>query len=193
MQFKTLFLIFSVVSLVACSSTSELQQSEQAKLSPAKQKGFSLSFPDQDKWAVVKKSKYKVAMTKPGLAYDDRYVLQVLVVELPRFNGDEDFMAFVTTRMKESQEQSGAKVVEQHAQFVEKENKKCVQYNIKKKHSGKLKPVMLETVSFTCRHPDRGNAGVYLAYSKKYSLGNNDESFNVNASDIFSHMELAAF
>lgn len=193
MQFKTLFLIFSAVSLIACSSTSKSPQSQQEKYTEAEQKGFSLSFPDQEKWAVVKQTPYKVVMTKPGLAYDDRYTLQVLVVKLPKFNADEDFMTFVTKRMKKSQKQSGMQVVEQNAQFVEKENKQCVQYNIKKEYSGKSKPIMLETVSFTCRHPEKGNAGVYLAYSKKYSTGNNDESININASDIFSRMELAAF
>ena len=95
--------------------------------------------------------------------------------------------------MNKSQKQSGVEVVEENVQFVEKENKKCVQYNSRKKYSDRAKPLMLETVSFTCRHPEKGNAGVYLAYSKKYSTGNSDESININASDIFSRMELASF
>lgn len=128
MQFKTLFLIFSAVSLIACSSTSKSPQSQQEKYTEAEQKGFSLSFPDQEKWVVVKQTPYKVVMSKPGLAYDDRYTLQVLVVKLPKFNADEDFMTFVTKQMKRSQKQSGVQVVEQNAQFVEKENKQCVQY-----------------------------------------------------------------
>lgn len=190
MQFKTFFLLFSAVSLISCSSTPD---SEQASYAPVEQKGFALSFPGQEKWAVVKKSQFKVVMTKVGNVFDDRYTLQVLVVKLPKFKRDKDFMKFVTKQMKKSQAQKGVKIVEQHAQFVERENKKCVQYNSKKQFSGKSKPVMLETVSFTCRHPERGNAGVYLAYSKKYSQGNKDQFFSTNAADIFSHMELAAF
>jgi hypothetical protein len=192
MQFKTLFLIFSAVSLIACSSTSK-SPSQQDKYAEVEQKGFSLSFPDQEKWAVVKKTRYKVVMTKPGLAYDDRYTLQVLVVKLPKFNADEDFMTFITNQMKKSQKQSGVEVLDQHAQFVEKEDKKCVQYNTKKKYSGRTRPVTLETVSFTCRHLERGDTGVYLAYSKKYSKGNDDKSLNINAADLFNHMELMMF
>lgn len=190
MQFKTLYLILSTVSLIACSSTSE---SPQVKYTSVSQKGFSLSFPNQENWAVVKKTPYKIVMTKPGGAYDDRYTLQVLVVKLPEFRNNTDFMKFVTKQMKKNQKKSGVKVLEQHAQFIKRKNQKCVQYNTKKKYSGRTKPVMLETVSFTCRHLERGDTGVYLAYSKKYSKGNDDKSLNINAADLFNHMELMMF
>jgi hypothetical protein len=190
MHFKAFLLLFSAASLFACSSTPE---SQQLSFKPVEQKGFSLSLPDQEKWAVVKKTPYIVEMASLGKAYDDRYTIQVLVIKLPKFKRDKDFMKFVTKRMKKSQKKSGVKIIDQHAQFIDRENKKCVQYNSKKQFSGKTKPVLLETASFTCRHPDRENAGIYLAYSKKYSQGNDDKFFNDNASDIFNHMKIAMF
>jgi len=193
MQVRTSFLLFFVALLMACSSAPELQQSSQYKYMPVKQKGFSLSFPNQEKWAVVKKTPYKIVMTKSGDAYDDRYTLQVLVVKLPEFRNNTDFMKFVTKKMKKSQKKSGVKVLEQHAQFIKRKNQKCVQYNTKKKYSGRTKPIMFETVSFTCRHLERGDTGVYFAYSKKYSKGNDDKSLNINAADLFNHMELMMF
>ena len=191
MQFKTLFLLFSAVSLFACSSSPELQVQAEPKKSHSMQKGFSLSFPDQNEWTVVKDNPYKIVMTKPGQGKNDRYMIQALVVKLPKFNSDEDFMDFITNRMKKSQKQSGTNVTEENVQFVEGQNNKCVQYKSKEQRSSKAE--MLEVISFTCRHPDREKAGVYLAYSKKYSPGHDDKNFAVKAAGLFSHMELVAF
>lgn len=197
MQFKTLILLFSAISLFACSSTQKMQKQESpiqvGSMSNFNQKGFSLSIPDQADWKMVKNDAYKVVMTKPGAVNGERYTIQALVVKLPKFNSDKDFVSFITNRMEKSQKKSQVKVIEKNAQLVEGKDTKCVQYNSKEEYSGKSKPVMLEIVNFTCRHTDKENAGVYLAYSKKYSAGNNDKNFAVAAADIFSHMKLAAF
>lgn len=185
MQFKTLFLLFFAVSLIACSSTPEPLEEIQ--------KGFSLLFPGQDEWTVVKKNSYKIVMTKPGLTNDERYMIQVLVVKLPKFKSDKGFLKFIKNRMKKSQKQSGVKVLKRHAQLVEGQNSKCVQYKSKEQYPGKFKPVILEVMNFTCRHPDREKAGVYFAYSKQYSRGNGNKDFAVNAADLFSYLELTAF
>lgn len=196
MQFKTLILLFSAVTLIACSSTQEKQAPPLMQAAPEPmliQKGFSLSLPDQEEWTIVKNNPYKVVMTKQGLASDERYTIQALVVKLPNFKSDEDFMSFISNRMKKSQKKSQVKVLEQNVQLVEGENSKCVQYNSKEQYSGKSKPIMLELANFTCRHTDKENVGVYLAYSKKYSQGNDDKNFGVNAAGLFSHMALAEF
>lgn len=190
MQFKIPLLLFIAVSLIACKSTPEYKDSS---ISPVAQKGFSLSLSDQEEWAVVKKTPYKIVMTKSGVAYDDRYKIQALVVKLPKFKNDQDFLEFVTKRMRKSHQQKGVRVVEAEAKFVKRDKSKCVQYSSKRQYPGKSKPVMLEVVSFTCRHPERNNAGVYLAYSKKYSKGNRDRYLGKNARGIFKQMELAAF
>jgi len=191
MQFKLVFLLFSAVSLFACSSSPERHVQAEPNISGSMQKGFSLFFPNQNEWTVIKDNPYKIVMTKPGQEKNDRYMIQALVVKLPKFNSDKDFMDFITNRMKKSQKQSGTKVSNEKVQFVEGQNNKCVQYNSKEQRSSKAE--MLEVISFTCRHPDRENAGVYLAYSKKYTQGNDDKNFAANAADIFSYMELAAF
>ena len=195
MHLKTLLILFSAVSLIACSSTPKpmAQAAPNSSAMGSIQKGFSLSFPTQNEWAVVKNDPYKMVMTKQGLAKDERYTIQALVVKLPKFKSDEDFMKFITNRMEQSQKQSGVKVIEQHAEFVEGQDNKCVQYNSKEEYPGKSKSMVLEVVNFTCRHTDKENAGVYLAYSKKYPEGSDDKNFSLNAQGIFSYMELAAF
>lgn len=191
MQFKTLFLVFSAVSLFACSSSPELKVQAEPVASHSMQKGFSLSFPDQNEWTVINDNTYKIIMTKSGQAEKDRYMIQALVVKLPKFDNDEAFMNFITSKMEKSQSQSGTKVSEENVQFVEGKINKCVQYSSKEQRSKKSE--MLEVVSFTCRHPDRENAGVYLAYSKKYSQGNGDKNLGAKAAGLFNQMELVAF
>ncbi len=156
-------------------------------------KGFSLSLPDQEEWTIVKNTPYKVIMTKQGLAGDERYTIQALVVKLPNFKSDEDFMNFISKRMKKSQKKSKVKVLEQNVQLVDGQDSKCVQYNSKEQYQGKSKPIMLEIANFTCRHINKENAGVYLAYSKKYPQGNDDNNFGANAAELFSHMALIEF
>ena len=191
MQIKTLFLLLSAVTLFACSSAPELKVQEEPIASNSIQKGFFLSFPEQNEWTVINNNTYKIIMTKSGQAEKDRYMIQALVVKLPKFDNDEAFMNFITSRMEKSQSQSGTKVSEEKAQFVDGKINKCVQYSSKEQRSKKAQ--MLEVVSFTCRHPDRENAGVYLAYSKKYSQGNGDKNIGTKAVSVFNHMELIAF
>lgn len=196
MQFKTLILLFSAVSLIACSSTQEKQSAPLIQAAPDPmliQKGFSLSLPDQEEWTIVKNNPYKVIMTKQGSVNDERYTIQALVVKLPNFDSDEDFMRFVSSRMEKSQKKSQVEVLEQDVQLVDGQDGKCVQYNSKEQYSGKSKSVVLEIANFTCRHTNKENAGVYFAYSKKYAEGNADKNFRTNAAGLFSHMALAEF
>jgi len=163
MSFKNILLISCVAIFAIGCSTTPEPMASAEQSKLSGQKGFSLSLPNENEWSVVNDSPHKIVMTKPVIA----------------------------NKMKKSQKQSGAKVTKKHMQFVEGQDAKCVQYNSKEQHSNKI--TMLEVVSFTCRHPDRENAGVYLAYSKKYSKGNDDKNFNENAAGVFSYMALAEF
>ncbi|MDH5370554.1 MAG: hypothetical protein OEW99_11055 [Gammaproteobacteria bacterium] len=193
MQIRALFLFFSMVSLFACSSAPQLQQ--QPQVSPdveIVQKGFSLLLPNKDEWKIVKKDEFKVVLSKKGITNQEQYTIQALVVKLPKFVNDQEFMKFVSKRMKKSQQQSDGKVIEQHAQLIDGLSEKCVKYNSKEQYSGKNKPVILETVNFTCRHSDKDYAGVYLAYSKKYFQGYDDKNFAEKAETLFNNLELTA-
>ena len=194
MQFKGLVLILSTVSLFACSSSPKLQSQVSGNSGNIEiiKKGFSLLIPNQDNWKVVKKGPYNVVLSKQGLTNKERYTIQALVVKLPRFSNDEEFMAFIKERMKKTQQKSDSKIIEHHTQFVDGEDSKCVQYRSKKQYPDKSKAVMIETVNFTCRHADRDNAGVYLAYSKKYLGDNEDKDFAESAAGLFNQMELSA-
>lgn len=196
MQFKTLIILTAAATLIACSSTQEKQEPtliQEDSRPTLIQKGFSLLLPDQEEWTVVKNNHYKVIMTKLGSVNGERYTIQALVVKLPNFKSDEDFMRYISNRMEKSQKGSQVEVLEQNVQLVDGQDGKCVQYNSKEQYSGKSKPALLEIANYTCRHTSKENAGVYIAYSKKYTKGNADKNFRTTAAGLFGHMELAEF
>ena len=93
MKFKTLFQLIPILLFVWCSSTPKHEDapaiSEQSPEVSVQQRGFSLSFPNQEEWTVVNEDEYKIVLTKQGESSDELYTIQALVVKLPDFKGDE--------------------------------------------------------------------------------------------------------
>lgn len=187
MQFKNILLLLSFTFLIFACSSKKPQDSEAA--APASldlmQKGFLLSLPDDEGWTVVKKSDYKVLLSKRTPS--GGYTLQTLVVSLPTFEEKEQFLAFIKDRMAKSRKKH--KVMSHNTSLYEGNNELCVQYHSKEKRKSKrVKSLTLEVVSFTCRHPDNVNAGVYIALSKSYIPGSSKEDLTAAATELFNRL-----
>ena len=189
MQFKNiLLLISSAVLAIACSSTKapEVEDPNSARMD-LMHKGFLLSLPEIEGWSVVKKSNYKVILSKRGDRGNDGYTIQVLVVSLPVFENDDEFLGFIENRMKNSNQ--NANVLESKAELYTAGNEMCVQYKSKQARNSKSGTALtLETVSITCRHPDNPDAGVYMALSKNYIPDSSDEDMATKAVEIFNNL-----
>ena len=189
MQFKNiLLLISSAVLAIACSSTKapEVENPNSARMD-LMHKGFLLSLPEVEGWSVVKKSNYKVILSKRGSGGSDGYTIQVLVVSLPTFESDDEFLAFIENRMKNSSK--NANVLEQKSNLYTAGNEMCVQHLSKEARNSKSgTELTLETVSITCHHPDNPDAGVYMALSKNYAPGSSDEDMAAKAAEIFNNL-----
>lgn len=192
MRMKNSLLIACLASLLAaCSSTPSDTGSQSASMSI--HKGFSIGIPADYGWRVVKDSDYKVEMAKPGLENYERYTLQALVVSLPKFQSDADFMTYIQGQMGKG----GGKVLQEEINFISGGYSLCVQYNSMaedKSVKGKIgadRTMMLEMVNFTCRHPYRDGAGIYLAYAKRYYAGNADADLTNQALNVFRTLEFS--
>ncbi len=189
MQFKNILLLLSTaIFVIACSSAKKQDVDDTASArTDLMQKGFLLSLPENEGWSVVKVGDYKVLLSKQAANGVDRYTIQTLVVTLPTFEDDNQFLEFIENRMTTSQQNS--KVFEQNAVFFTGDNQICVQYNSKEERKSKSAEVLtLEVVSFTCRHPDNANAGVYIALSKSYAPGTSEEDLTATATEIFNRL-----
>lgn len=188
MQFKNiLLLISSAVLAIACSSTKapEAEDPNAARMD-LMHKGFLLSLPEIEGWSVVKKSNYKVILSKRGSGGSDGYTIQVLVVSLPLFENDDEFLAFIEKRMKNSKKD--ANILEHKTSLYSAGNEMCVQNLSKEARNSTGTKLTLETVSITCHHPDNPDAGVYLALSKSYAPGSSDEDIAAKAAEVFNNL-----
>jgi hypothetical protein len=184
MRFKNIILVLgTAILMMACSGTPKTDNMDSAGSDSMDllQKGFLLSLPVADGWKVVKKSDYKVFLAKQGTNEGDQYTLQTVVVSLPSFENDEEFMDYIKHRMMRDGSTQETTLFTGHGDS-------CVENNSKEEKQEKGKTMILEMINFTCRHPDNKNAGVYLAYSKKYSPGNGDKDFAEKALELFNHL-----
>lgn len=178
---KILLLLSSVLFIFACSSTNK-QGSGDMDLT---QSGFSLSLPEEAGWTVVKKGSHEVTLIKQGQT--DGYTIQALVVTLPQFEGDYQFLEFIQDRMAASRKES--EVISHQTDMYMLEGEQCVRYISKEQRESKNShTVTLEVVSFTCRHPYNVNAGVYMALSKTYSQGTSSENLSEKALALFKRI-----
>lgn len=186
MRFKNSLLILSTaLFVIACSSSNKMEtESTAAESNDLLQKGFLLSVPAADGWSVVKKSDYKVFLAKKDPDNNEQYTLQALVVSLPSFETDEEFLEFIKRRMIKASPAG----VSQDTTLFTGHGDACVQNKSKEERLVKGKTMILEMVNFTCRHPDNKSAGVYLAYSKNYHEGSSDEDLSEKALELFNRL-----
>lgn len=198
MLFKNIVLVVcSAILAIGCASTKELKPMTSAiESTTVGQKGFSLSIPEQKEWIITEENPYKIVLSKQSNKNNERYTIQALVVKLPSFKNDEDFLNFIEKSMNKNRDKSKLKIIEQHVDFASGQAEKCVRYNSKEEpkiKSKKTKSLVLGMVNFTCRHPDKENTGVYIAYSKKSYSENTDENLVAQAENIFSGLTFSAF
>lgn len=186
MQFKNILLLLSSALFVfACSSTKPPEEDVGAASVDLMQKGFLLSLSEDEGWQVIKKSDYKVLLSKSGAA--GSYTIQALVVALPTFEDDAQFLEHVKNRISETSKNQ--KVLDNETTLFTGNNEVCVQNTNKQARNSKAgEAITLEVVSITCRHPNNPNAGVYMGLSKNYLPGSSDENLVEKAIELFNRL-----
>jgi len=188
-------LSLSVVAFltISCASTPpESEPVEQVYVPSFKtmsHKGFNLVVPDDASWKVANENEYKVELAKRGTATNEVYTIQALLVKLPSFETDDEFMSFIQSSMDSSEQKSQTQVIEQGASFIPYNDNQCVQVNRKTEKQSATSSMILKIVNFTCRHPYKNDAGVYLAYAKRYQDGESEEDLVPQALNLFYNLE----
>jgi len=193
---KLSLLPFIAILLVACSSTPKIEAPTVVDNQVSSQKGFSLPMSEQEGWTVFEENPYKIVYTKQNIENNERYTIQALVVKLPSFDEDKEFLDYIEKSIEKNRKKSKLRVVEQEIDFISGKGEKCVRYNSKEEplvKKEKTKSLMLGMVNFTCRHPEKQNTGIYIAYSKKSYSDKSDENLVVQAENIFSKFSFSKF
>lgn len=198
MGIKKILLLSALAFLtVSCASTSSDSGSDVyvPNFKTLSHKGFNLVVPDESGWNVANESAYKVELAKRGEASGEVYTIQALLVRLPAFDTDEDFKDYVQKSMDAIDKKTKSQVIEQGSSLIPYNDSQCVQFNRKtEKIAGDSQaegsaPMILEMVNFTCRHPLREDAGVYLAYAKRFQEGSEPEDLTAQALNLFYNLE----
>ncbi len=178
---------------VSCASTSPESESVEDVYVPSfktlSHKGFNLVVPDETGWNVAKESAYKVELAKRGEVAGEVYTIQALLVRLPAFDSDDDFKAYVQKSMDAIDKKTKMQLIEQGSSFIPYNENQCVQFNRKTENTAGEGPVILDMVNFTCRHPLREDAGVYLAFAKRSQEGSEEEDLTPQALNLFYNLE----
>lgn len=196
MHIKNIFLLLCTSLLVVACAGAPAKKVSSVKDQILVQKGFTLSFSELKDWIVTEENPYKVVLSKQNQNKHERYTIQVLVVKLPSFKDDDAFLSYIEESMAKNSDKSKLTIIEQQVNLTSGEGKRCVRYNSKEepiKKTSNNKSLVLGIVNFTCRHPDKKNAGVYLAYSKKAYKDNIDDNLITQAENIFSLLKFSAF
>ena len=178
---------------VSCASTSTDSDSVEDVYVPSfknlSHKGFNLVVPDDSGWNVANETAYKVELTKRGEVSGEVYTIQALLVRLPSFDSDDDFKAYVEKSMDSIDKKTQSQLIEQGSSFIPYNDNQCVQFNRKTEKTAGAEPMLLEMVNFTCRHPLREDAGVYLAYARRFQEGSVEEDLTPQALNLFYNLE----
>ena len=188
---KILSLSILALLTVSCASTTEPESVEEVYVPTFKtlaHKGFTLVVPDDTGWNVANESEYKVELAKRDEASSDVYTIQALLVRLPSFESDDDFKAYVENSMDAIDQKTESSVIEQGSNFIPYNENQCIQIN-RKTEKATEEGVVLDMVNFTCRHPLREDAGVYLAYAKRTQQDAEAEDLIPQALNLFYNLE----
>lgn len=196
MHIKNIFLLLCTSLLFVACAGAPAKKVSLVEDKILGQKGFTLSLSELKGWIVTEEGPYKVVLSKQNPNKHERYTIQALVVKLPNFKDDDAFLSYIEESMAKNSDKSKLNIIEQQVNLTSGEGKRCVMYNSKEeptKKTSNKKSLVLGMVNFTCRHPDKKNAGVYLAYSKKAYRDNIDDNLITQAKNIFSQLKFSAF
>lgn len=190
---KILSLSALALLTVSCASTSTDSGSVEDVYMPSfknlSHKGFNLVVPDETGWSVANETAYKVELSRRGEASGEIYTIQALLVRLPSFNSDDEFKAYVEKSMDAIDKKTKSQLVEQGSSFIPYDDNQCVQLNRTTEKTSGAEPMVLNMVNFTCRHPLRADAGVYLAYARRSQEGGDVEDLTPQALNLFYNLE----
>ena len=199
---RTFLLLIAAYGLVACATGVNVNLPVMpSSVERATIDGASFEPPPGGVWYVEVHSPYMIALVRPRENVDETIAVEIQLFKFPEF---------MTGPMSE------ADFVQKARQFVETDTDPtrytqrtyevtpetigkdlCVRtYHLVVDHAAHVashsgKPMMLESASLVCRHPDDPRVGVKASFSERYYLGDVDPGFKATAARMLDSVELS--
>ncbi len=158
--------------------------------------GFSFMPPNEKGWLVIKKGDDWVALARKGAAMDETYAIQAsLLMKLPKFKNDQEFLEYSRSSHQAEKGNKRFQILKSTDRLVSGKRGRCVHSYVQSKDKDPLTRskrkghMILEIMSFACRHPDDQGKGIYLTHSKRYFPGQKTERISERAWELFRTLE----
>ena len=191
-EFCLIFVFVLLLSGCATDGPRHAQPPDPAR--PLVLEGFSFLPPSETGWQQIQRSLYGAALAKQGLVADESYAVQAMLLRLPRFDSDAAFLAYSIHAIDNDTDPGRFKILYNDDRLVAGPQGNCVRYVLKARDSdpltvtGRHDPMLLEVVSFICRHPENPEIGISLSYSKRYYQSGTVEDLMPAATGLFDSL-----
>ena len=193
---KNIFLVLvSALSLSSCMFTKpripELPLPPQPLIHPI----FTVLPPAEIGWVVANMSKQNLSLAKRGGAQDETYAIQVMLLQIPTFNNDEEFKSYIDKGLRADTNGERFKQLETEVITINSSYGNCIKNTSKtedtkpRKISNKSGNMILENIHYTCKHPTISNGAANFSYSHRYYSGQEDLDFEKKADILFSNFK----
>jgi hypothetical protein len=184
----------SVWLLVGCATGGARHAEPPDPAQPLVLEGFSFLPPSETGWQQIQRSLFGAAFAKQGPVADESYAIQAMLLRLPRFDSDAAFLAYSIHAVDNDTDPGRFKILYNDDRLVAGPQGNCVRYVLKARDSdpltvsGRHAPMLLEVVSFICRHPENPEIGISLSYSKRYDQSGTVEDLMPAATGLFDSL-----
>ncbi len=187
-------LFVSVLLLHGCATDGPRRPEQSYPAQPLVLEGFTFLSPNEVGWLRIQKTLYGAALAKRGQVVDESYAIQAVLLRLPRFDSDAAFLAYSIHAVDNDTNPGRFKILYNDDRLVAGQHGNCVRYVLKARDSdpltvsGRQDPMLLEVVSFICRHPENPEIGISLSYSKRYYQSEAVEDLMPTATGLFDSL-----
>lgn len=154
------------------------------------QKGFSLMPPNEKGWQINQRSPYQLMLDKPGGGPDETLMIQALVIRLPPFKSNEEFVQQVKEVQVNDINLTRVSLMKYDLRPYAKKGRNCVRSHIAAEDRGAFersdnsgKKLMAEVVSLICAHPRNSQIGINVTYAHRYYAGRKEDPVFLEKAD----------
>lgn len=156
---------------------------------------FTFEPPQKDNWTIAYRNNDQIHMVKNGNSLDETYAISITPLQLPSLNTKNEFIKYIKKEMNIYSDQTRFNTIKSDIKEYNERSDYCVNYHSiaedKKavKKSNVKKSMILNIVSYICRHPNNKNIGISYGYSQRYYQGNQDKELAQKAIETFKQLK----
>lgn len=192
-MFKFITLLSSLL-LVSCVTFVPYINSN----SPIDIYGVTFLPPQNGSWLVMAASGYQSTLASKGVLENESLVVNVSIFQLPELDSDEGFLDFIAKSRASSPDIGRFENKENTESLSSLNGAVCVKYHtlsndMNAKIQGGKAQMVLESIGYNCRHPEKNSIGVVIEYSFRHFGKSEHSSLEKDSDAFFKNIQFREF